>query len=118
MGWGRFVGVFFLIREVRGETDEGEARKWCKGSDGMQSPRLQAEPTVPYHLVMRLGKGARCRQKTDFCAALLLRAQPQGVVDLGYARVRGGRKRRESCTGGWTGDRCIQAEFRVAASRL
>lgn len=69
MGWGYVVGIFFLIREVRGETDESEARQRCKGSDGMQNLRLQAEPTVPYHLVTRLGKGAWSRQKTDFCTA-------------------------------------------------
>lgn len=48
--------------------------------------------TMSYHLLTRLWEGSRSRQKMDISSVPLLRAQPQGVVDLGYARVRGGRE--------------------------
>lgn len=55
------------------------------GSEWHAEPKdgYTQEPTVPYHLATRLRKGPWGHEEVDFCIVPLLRAQPQGVVDLG-----------------------------------
>lgn len=90
MGWGCCVRVINLMSEVRGKTQESEAWQCCMDPDSTHSPRLQAGTHRALPSGNEARKGPRSRQQTEICTVALLRAQPQGVDDLGYARVRGG----------------------------
>lgn len=92
MGWGCLVGVIFLIWEVRGESEESEAGNvaWIRMACRIQG--YKKEPAVPYHLAVRLGKRTPGPPGDALLhCSLVAGAAPtlEGVVDLGYARVRG-----------------------------